>query len=96
MPDDRTHEQTVNVALGEELAKLREGWSVLADRTGNVLTGGGRPDVLVLEPAGWPVAIEAKHYPNRRGAEESAISRLGIKPVRDKQTIETAIALVYP
>ena len=96
MPDDGTHEQTVNVALGEELAKLREGWSVLADRTGRVLTGGGRPDVLVLEPAGWPVAIEAKHSPNRRGAEQSAINRLGSKPVRDKHTIETAIALVYP
>ena len=97
MPEDGTHEQTVNVALGEELTQLRRGWSVKADRTGDVLVGErGRPDVLVLEPAGWPVAIEAKHHANYGGAEESAIGRLGSRPVGSKHDIETAIALVYP
>ena len=97
MPEDGTHEQTVNVALGEELAELRQGWSVKADRTGNVLVGErGRPDVLVLEPAGWPVAIEAKHHPNYAGAEESALGRLGSRPGGSRHNIETAIALVYP
>ena len=97
MPDGGTHEQTVNVALGEELAKLRQGWQVLADRTGDVLVGErGRPDVLVLEPAGWPVVIEAKHHPYHAAAEEAALGRLGSRPVGSKHDIETSIALVYP
>ncbi len=92
----RTDEQTVNAALGEALGGLRRGWKVLADRRGPVLHGGGWPDVLVREPAGWPVAVEAKHHPNHAGAEASASARLGRQPASGPYPIETAIALVYP
>lgn len=95
MPNGRTHEQTVNVALGEVLGQMRAGWSVLDERTGNVLTGGGRPDILVLEPSGWPVVIEAE-LSNHRDAERDAIERLGKRPVGGDNDIETVIALVYP
>ena len=92
----RTDEQTVNAALGEALGRLRRGWDVLADRRGPVLLGGGWPDVLVREPAGWPVAVEAKHHPNHAGAEASARVRLGRQPASGPHPIETAVALVYP
>ena len=92
----RTHEQTVNAALGEALGGLRRGWEVLADRRGPVLRGGGWPDVLVREPSGWPAAIEAKHHPDHAGAEASASARLGCQPASGSHPIETAIALVYP
>ena len=59
MPNS-THEQTVNVALGEVLHGLRRGWTVRSERTGPVLEGGGRPDVLIEEASGWPVVIEAE------------------------------------
>ena len=92
----RTHEQTVNAALGETLGGLRRpgAWTVLAETPG-ALDGGGRADVLVLEAAGWPVAIEAE-LASHANAEAEAVARLGRRPVRSPHPIETAIALVYP
>ena len=90
----RTHEQTVNDALGEALDGLRRGWEVHAETPG-ALDGGGRIDVLVLEASGWPVAIEAE-LANHASAEAEAKSRLGRRPVRSQHHIETAVALVYP
>ena len=94
MPNS-THEQTVNVALGEVLHGLRRGWIVRPERTGNVLQGGGRPDVLVEEGSGWPVVIEAE-LSNHAGADKDAVDRLGRVVQRTGFPIETAIALVYP
>ena len=91
-----THEQTVNVALGEVLRGMRRSWNVIADRRGKVLREGGYPDVLVLDAAGWPVVIEAKHHPHYAWAEDAAEDRLGSTPVGGEHAIETAIALVYP
>ena len=91
-----THEQTVNVALGEVLREMRRSWNVVADRRGKVLREGGYPDVLVLDAAGWPVVIEAKHHPHYAWAEDAATDRLGKRPVGGTYAIETAIALVYP
>ena len=91
-----THEQTVNVALGEVLRGMRRSWNVVADRRGKVLREGGYPDVLVLDAAGWPVVIEAKHHPGHTLAEDAATDRLGKHPVGGEHAIETAIALVYP
>ncbi len=96
MTSPSTHEQTVNVALGEVLDKMRESWTVIADRRGKVLKEGGWPDVLVLDAAGWPVVIEAKHHPSHTWAEDAATDRLGKHPVNSPYPIETAIALVYP
>ena len=87
----------MNVALGEVLADMRRGsWEVIADQRGRVLKERGWPDVLVLDAAGWPVVIEAKHHPNHAGAEDDADARLGKHPVDSRYPIETAIALVYP
>ena len=92
-----THEQTVNDALGEVLRGLRRpgSWDVYSEATGGVLQGTGRPDVLVLEASGWPVAIEAE-LESHAGAESDAAGRLGRTPAGGEHAIESAIALVYP
>ena len=90
-----THEQTVNVALGEVLHGLRHSWTVRSERTGQVLQGGGRPDVLIEEGSGWPVVIEAE-LSNHAGADKDAVERLGRVVQRTGLPIETVIALVYP
>ena len=89
-----THEHSINVALGEVLAGMRRGWTVLAEQS-RALDGGGRADMLVLDESGWPVAIEAERE-NHASAEDDAIARLGRRPVGGEHAIETAIALVYP
>ena len=94
MPNS-THEQTVNVALGEVLNGLRRGWTVKPERTGNVLAGGGRPDVLVEEASGWPVVIEAE-LSSHADADKDAVERLGRVVQATGLPIETSIALVYP
>jgi len=90
-----TREDTINIALGEVLADLRKGWTVRAEETGGVLKEGGRPDVLVLESAGWPVVVEAERT-NHASAEQDAKARLRKHPADSDFPIETAIALVYP
>ena len=90
-----THEPTLNVALGEALDRLRRSWRARAEQTGNVLDGGGRPDVLVEDASGWPVVIEAERA-DHASAERDAIARLGRKVTGRDFAIETAIALVYP
>ena len=64
-----THEHTLNVALGEVLGLLRRSWTTRSEQTGQVLQGGGRPDILIEEASGWPVVIEAErsNYTHRRG-----------------------------
>ena len=90
-----THEQTLNVALGEVLDGLRRSWRARAEQTGSVLEGGGRPDILVEDASGWPVVIEAERA-DHANAEKDTIARLGLKVSQSGKTIETAIALVYP
>ena len=90
-----THEQTLNVALGEVLDGLRHSWRARAEQTGNILKGGGRPDILVEDASGWPVVIEAERA-NYASAEQDAVARLGRAVMPNGRTIETAIALVYP
>ena len=90
-----THEQTLNVALGEVLDGLRRSWRARAEQTGNILDGGGRPDVLVEDASGWPVVIEAERA-SHTSAEQDAVARLGRKVSHSGKSIETAIALVYP
>ena len=90
-----THEHTLNVALGEVLGLLRGSWTTRSEQTGQVLKGGGRPDVLIEEASGWPVVIEAK-VSDHANAEADAIARLGRIVGRTGRQIETSIALVYP
>ena len=90
-----THEHTINVALGEMLGRLRQSWTTRSEQTGQVLIGGGRPDILIEEASGWPVVIEAERT-NRTSAENDAKARLGRTVAGSGRQIETAIALVYP
>lgn len=90
-----THEHTLNVALGEMLGRLRLSWTTRSEQTGQVLIGGGRPDILIEEASGWPVVIEAERT-NRTSAENEAKDRLGRTVAGSGRQIETAIALVYP
>ena len=66
-----THEHTINVALGEVLSNLRRSWTTRSEQSGQVLKGGGRPDILIEEASGWPVVIEAERS-NHLSAEDDA------------------------
>ena len=90
-----THEHTLNVALGEVLGLLRRSWKTRSEQTGQVLAGGGRPDILIEEASGWPVVIEAERS-SHASAEDDAKARLGRTVADTGRQIETAIALVYP
>jgi len=90
-----THEHTLNVALGEVLGRLRLSWRTRSEQTGHVLVDGGRPDILIEEASGWPIAIEAERS-NHASAEIDAQARLGRTVANTGRQIETAIALVYP
>ena len=51
--------------------------------------------MLIEEPAGWPVVIEAERE-DHASAERDAIARLGAVVEGTGRPIESAIALVYP
>ena len=90
------HEHTINTALGDVLQDLRpNSWNVLAEERGALRDGAKRPDVLIVEPAGWPVVIEAERE-NYGSAEVDALARLGEQLKEASDRIESAIALVYP
>ncbi|MBE0540994.1 MAG: hypothetical protein IH623_06385 [Verrucomicrobia bacterium] len=89
------HEQTINIALGEILQTLGTDWKVRAEEVGGTFEDGGRPDVLIEKPGGWPIVVEAE-VGNYRQAEIEARSRLGKRLSTSTSTVDTAIALVYP
>ncbi len=90
-----THEQTINVALGEVLQTLRpNSWRIVSEQLGQ-LRDGGRPDILIEEASQWPVVIEAERD-NHPSAEQDARLRLGRVVNETGKRIESAIALVYP
>ncbi len=90
-----THEQTINTALGEVLEKLGQDWTVNSETIGRTFEEGGRPDILIQKPDGWPIVIEAE-VSNHRQAEIEAQSRLGKRLLTSAATIDMAVALVYP
>ena len=90
-----THEHTLNVALGEVLVRLRQSWTARAERTGNILREGGRPDILIEEASGWLVVIEAERS-SHPSAENDAKDRLDKTIAGSGRQVETGIALVYP
>lgn len=65
-----------------------------AENIGEVFLDGGRPDILIEEPAGWPVVIEAE-VANHRQAEIDAQTRLGKRLAHSPRSVESAVALVY-
>ena len=89
-------EDTINVQLGEVLQELRPAsWRVLAEEQRTLRDTNARPDILIEEPAGWPVVIEAERE-NHASAETDAQARLGAVVNETGRPIESAIALVYP
>ena len=89
-------EDTINVQLGEVLQDLRPtSWRVLAEHQRTLRGTNARPDVLIEEPSGWPVVIEAERE-NHASAEADALARLGAVVDETGRPIESAIALVYP
>jgi hypothetical protein len=90
-----THEQTVNTALGEVLEGLGQDWRVASEEIGGTFEGGGRPDILIQKPEGWPIVVEAE-VGNHRQAEIDATSRLGKRLTTNAATVDTVVALVYP
>ena len=89
-------EDTINVQLGEILQELRpNSWRVRAEEQRTLRGSARRPDILIIEPAGWPVVIEAERE-RHTGAENDALARLGEQPQETSGAIESAIALVYP
>ena len=91
----QTHEQTINIALGEVLQGLGQDWSIRAENVGRIFEDGGRPDVLVEKPGGWPVIVEAEVGKHRQ-AEKDARARLGKRLIASTRPIDTTVALVYP
>ena len=91
----KTHEQTINIALGEVLQGLGQDWSIRAEKVGKIFEDGGRPDVLVEKTGGWPIIVEAE-VGKYRQAEEEAKARLGKRLIASTRPIDTTVALVYP
>jgi predicted RNA methylase len=91
----RTHEQTINTALGEILENLGQDWVIDSEDISGIFEDGGRPDILIRKIDGWPIVIEAE-VNNHRQAEAEAQGRLGKRLASSAATIDTAVALVYP
>ncbi len=90
-----THEQSINVALGELLEELGQKWQVRSELTGVFEEGNQRPDILVEKSDGWPIVIEAE-VANPAQAEVEARSRLGLHLATTGTPIHATIALNYP
>ncbi|MGK7311237.1 MAG: hypothetical protein ACN0LA_03275 [Candidatus Longimicrobiales bacterium M2_2A_002] len=91
----QTHEQTINIALGEVLEDLGHNWDVHAEEIGGIFEGGGRPDILLEKPGAWPIVMEAE-VDNHAQAEKEARERLGKRLIDSTHTVNTAFAIVYP
>ena len=90
-----THEQTINTALAEVIENFGREWRIRAEDIGGVFEGGGRPDILIEKPDGWPIIIEAE-VGNHRQAEREAQSRLHRRLATTGRPVHASIALVYP
>lgn len=91
----QTHEQTINTALGEVLEGLGCTWTIHSEEIGEIFEDGGRPDLLIENPEGWPIVVEAE-VDNHRQAEIEAQARLGKRLSGKPGTVDVAVALVYP
>ena len=92
--ETRTHEQTINTALGEILEGLGRTWAIRSEDIGGLFEEGGRPDILIEKSDGWPIVIEAE-VANHRQAEIEARSRIGKTIAASSHKVHAAVALVY-
>lgn len=90
------HEQTFNTALGDALRSMRQAWredtdTVLVERL-QALTGqaGRRPDILVIPPDSFPIAVEVEFGDPAYG---DARQRLGNRVRGETMPIRSAIAV---
>ncbi len=91
-----TSEPEVNIALGEVLRSLRpDGWTVRTEPIGAISGSSKRPDILVEDASGWPVAVEAEWEPAAT-VDDDAFLRIGLELSSGGFAIETAIPVVYP
>lgn len=90
-----THEHTINVSLGEVLQDFGREWTIRSENVGKVFKEGGRPDILIEKPDGWPLVLEAE-VGNHKQAEVEAQERLNRTLVSSANRVHAAIALVYP
>ena len=93
-----TGERQINVELGNVLRSLRRGgsWTVITEATRTLQSGAGlAPDVLITDPSGWPVVIEAEIAP-APSVEDDAFNRMYRQVEGTGHAIEASIALVYP
>ena len=77
-------------------ARWRESASVVqVERTGTIAGAPSKhPDILVVDPEAWPVAIEASF--DARDADRDAVARLGLETAAKGMLIETAVAVHIP
>lgn len=91
-----TSEPEVNIALGEVLRDLRPGsWTVRTEPIGAISGSGKRPDIIVEDASGWPVAVEAEWDPAAT-VDDDAFLRIGLELSSGGLAIETAIPVIYP
>ncbi len=91
----KSHENSINAALAEVLLEYGQNWSIHAESVGHLLNDGGRPDIVVERPDGWPVVIEAE-VGNHNQADIEAQSRLGMVLTTSVHSIHAVVAVVYP
>ena len=92
----RHHEVSVNSALCRILQRMMHGCSVRPEPVRGIYGHPRlRPDILITEPGGAHVIMEAEVDP-AHGVEADALARLGLKAAVDRRDIEAVIALRYP
>ena len=81
-----THEQTINTALAEVLERYGREWRIRSEQVGGVFEGGGRPDILIEKPDGWPIVIEAGGIESQASGSRSAspVCAVGSHPPEER------------
>ena len=88
-------EANANNALGSLLRGMLPRSVIRAEHAGLLTGSGGRPDLLITDPGGAPVVIEAEYEPART-VEKEARARLDLRVAGETRPVESAIAVRYP
>ena len=88
-------EANANNALGALLRGMLPRSVIRAEHAGLLTGSSGRPDLLITDPGGAPVVIEAEYEPART-VEKEARSRLDLGVAGEPRPVESAIAVRYP
>ena len=88
-------EANANNALGAILRGMLPRSVIRAEHAGLLSGSSGRPDLLITDPGGAPVVIEAEYEPART-VEKEARARLDLQVAGEMRPIESAIAVRYP